>query len=121
MGLLRSFRALAALLLVFFIALPVQAQTRVCGDHDKLVAVLLERHGERVVVRAITGAGFLIEILASKAGTSWTSIVTPPGSPNSCVFDEGEGLEIYRPFSQGPEPEAHEPLPEPETQEPYNP
>lgn len=79
--------ALVALLAILF---PGPADARViCGERNSIVEKLRQIHDERRRVAAVTGAGTLMEIFVSPAGT-WTILVTAPGGP-SCLVSSGEG------------------------------
>ena len=77
----------AALWAVFLCAGAVQASP-LCDDREALIAELRERWGEAPVALGLTGAGRLLEVLASADGATWTIIATRPDG-RACVLDAG--------------------------------
>ncbi len=59
-----------------------------CGNRDSIHERLADKFSEAPVVRALSGAGNLVEMLASPGGT-WTMIITRPGGP-TCIISTGE-------------------------------
>jgi len=73
---------------------PAHAITRpACTDHGAAVAALARNYGERLIARAVTTRGAILEIFASTKGRdgkriSWTAIITFPGGP-ACIVAAG--------------------------------
>lgn len=59
-----------------------------CARRDRMLAALGRRWGERLVSSAITGAGALLEVLATPDGATWSIIVTVPDGP-TCLVSYG--------------------------------
>ena len=55
--------------------------------HGELVTILAEDHGERVIARAMSGSGRMVEITAAADG-SWSAVATNRAG-RSCVVDFG--------------------------------
>ncbi len=76
------------------IALPVQAQaayfTGFCTDRDDAVK-RLQRYGERQVAVGLTSRGALLELLATRTGSSWSVLMTSPNG-RSCLIVFGSDL-----------------------------
>ena len=72
------------------LALPAQAETfgTFCGNRKIIQERLADKYSEAPVIRALSGAGNLVEMLASPSG-SWTMIVTRPGG-QTCIVSTGD-------------------------------
>ena len=72
-------------------ASPANAQTRVpCAAHSDLVEQLDGRFDEKPVARGLANNGTVMEVFSTRAGGSWTMVVTMPNG-TSCVVAAGEG------------------------------
>ncbi len=69
-------------------AAQAEPQRMLCGNRDTIHERLAQKYDEAPVIRALSGTGNLVEMLASPDGT-WTMIVTRPGGP-SCVVSTGD-------------------------------
>lgn len=76
-------------------ALPAPAAPP-CGPHDRIVAALAERSGERRQAIALDGAQRVMEIFASDETGSWTLLLTRPEGP-SCLIAAGHAFERLDP------------------------
>ena len=86
---------LAALVAAF--SLPASAQHQ-CNTRESVMALLANRYRESPVAVGVTNTGGLVEVLASKDGSTWTIIVTTPQGM-SCLVAAGEG---WRSIAPGP-------------------
>jgi len=81
---------------------PAAAYARpACTDHAAAVAALARNYGERLIARAVTTRGAILEIFASAKGrngkhTSWTAIITIPGGP-ACIVAAGRDWGARKP------------------------
>ena len=77
------------------IALPVQAQaayfTGFCTDRADAVKRLRQQYGERQVAVGLTSRGALLELLATRTGSSWSVLMTSPNG-KSCLIVFGSDL-----------------------------
>ena len=91
--------------LVAAISQPTHAGTfgTFCGDRTSIHERLADKYSEAPVIRALSGTGNLVEMLASPDG-SWTMIVTRPGGP-ACIVSTGDMWQPLQPASMT-EPEA---------------
>ncbi len=82
--------AMAALALGLLVhtAAAVQAQP-VCMPHDELIERLYATFAEVPAANAIANNGALVELFATRDGSSWTLAMTRPGGM-SCVLVAGE-------------------------------
>ena len=76
--------------------MPAYAETfgTFCGNRQSIQERLADKYSEAPVIRALSGAGNLVEMLASPSGT-WTMIVTRPGG-QSCIVSTGD---MWQPLS----------------------
>lgn len=68
-----------------------------CGNRDSIHERLADKYSEAPVIRALSGAGNLVEMLAAPDG-SWTMIVTRPGGP-TCIVSTGDMWQPLQPAS----------------------
>lgn len=66
-----------------------EAAPPLCIPHDELLKALHQGYSEARKAIAIASNGALVELFASRDGSSWTIAVTHPGGP-SCVIMAGE-------------------------------
>lgn len=78
-------RALAALLLMATTA----ASQPACGPRDAIAKMLLDRHGERLVVGGLSASGAWIEWYMSPSG-GWTLVQVRPDML-ACIVQVGNG------------------------------
>ena len=66
---------------------PVQAAhiAGLCADRDEAVKGLQQRYGERQVAVGLTSGGALLELLATRTGSSWSVLITNPNG-RSCLI-----------------------------------
>lgn len=81
-----------AVALLLLTVSPVAGQ-QVCGRHDSMVEQLEEKYGERRYAYALTGAGFLFEILVSHETETWSLLVTDTLG-RSCLMGSGTGWRV---------------------------
>ncbi len=75
---------------------PPQVQNALaCDYHDVVLKQLAERFAERVVGRAISWFGALVEVLAAPDGVTWSIIVTRPDGW-TCLVASGEHWQRLR-------------------------
>lgn len=87
-----TFAATTAAILGVLAAGPAAAAGQaVCIPHPHLVDKLAKEFGETVTAAGFDGAGNLVQVFSSLAGT-WTIAVSIPGGP-TCVISAGEGWE----------------------------
>ena len=90
-------RALA-ILVSLLVAVPVLAQsagtddTTRCDVRKSVVEFLSDRYREEPVAMGVAENGGLVEVLASREGSTFTIIVTNPGG-QTCMVAAGEGWE----------------------------
>lgn len=90
-----------ALLAVWALLAASSAQARtVCAPYDNLAGFLAQTHHERVIARAVTANGYLMETFVSDEGTWTIVIVTPQG--HACVLAAGHGWEAQERGDEGP-------------------
>jgi hypothetical protein len=71
-----------------------------CDDREALISQLRDRWGEAPVALGLTGAGRLLEVLATADGATWTIIATRPDG-RACVLDAGTDWQRRSPRPQG--------------------
>lgn len=87
---------LLLILLLLIGSVPATAQTRItvqlsCFPPGAIKERMANIYKESPIMQAVTGRGLLLEMLATKDGSSWTiHMVNPDGS--SCVLASGEGV-----------------------------
>ncbi len=69
-------------------ALPAGAQSRSCGDRDRIVAILAERYGETVRSMGLAANASIFEVFASDETGSWTITMTTPDG-QTCLMASG--------------------------------
>ena len=82
-----------AVLALMLLAQPTQAQQRLnCAPRDSVVASLTQKHGERAVLRGVSGRA-MIEIWLAESG-SFSVILTQasPGGQLSCMLAAGDSM-----------------------------
>ncbi len=91
--------ALSLVVIVFGATAPAHAAPfgTFCGNRDSIHKRLGDKYSEAPVIRALSGAGNLVEMLASPGG-SWTMIVTQPGGP-TCIVSTGDMWQPLQPAS----------------------
>lgn len=68
------------------------AQTPLCTERSAVVSQLSSEYSERPVAMGIANNGGVLEILSSRAGQSWTIILTMPNGV-TCMVAAGESWE----------------------------
>ena len=68
----------------------------VCSPRTEVVEHLAKKYGEALVAAGLTDTGFMIELLRTLDGRTWTIIVTTPHGM-SCLVTAGEGWRRLRP------------------------
>lgn len=82
-------RKLLPLVALPFFAVPAAAQSEpVCNTYDAIVAVLASEYGEVPVARMLDGRGFVVEVLASADGKTYTMLAVAPDM-SACVLSTG--------------------------------
>ncbi len=90
---------LIALILIGF-TLPASAQQIPCGKRGDVLKQLSVRHSEAPAAMGLSSTGSMVELLTSRAGGSWTLIMTTP-SGVSCLVAAGENWESANPLVVG--------------------
>ena len=86
--------AIAALVTAF--SLPATAQQQAaCAKRTDVLKHLSAKYTEAPVALGLANNGGVIEVLSSKAGASWTIIITMPNGP-TCMVAAGENWEKIR-------------------------
>ncbi len=87
-------RAIIAAAVYAALLMPAQAQRApVCTDYSIVIEHLSKEYSEVPVGMGIANNGGVIEILSSKAGKSWTIILTMPNG-TTCMIAAGESWEF---------------------------
>jgi cation diffusion facilitator CzcD-associated flavoprotein CzcO len=95
--------AIAALLSCAVVAAnPADAQTRTCGERERIVHILADRYGETVRSRGLASATQVIEVYASEETGSWTITVTTPDG-RTCLLASGQAYQAHLPTALGDE------------------
>lgn len=76
---------LSAIVLFFLSTASAQA---LCAERDEIIDKLESSHSEEIVGLGIA-SGFLVELLTSKDGSTWSIVITYP-TGRSCVVAVGE-------------------------------
>ena len=79
-------------LLAIALSSPAFGQAQ-CGDRTAIIAELATKYDETRLGGGIDGAGALIEVFTSDAGT-WTAIMTMPDG-RTCMVAAGENWETF--------------------------
>lgn len=90
------------LALALLLAAPAAADEQpqgVCAERAAIVEALARQWDETRISLALSGAGSVIEIYVSPAGT-WSAVVTKPDG-RSCIVESGTGWEAATPQPQG--------------------
>jgi hypothetical protein len=66
-----------------------------CGQHDEMVRHLAGKYGEEPVAMGLSVNGYLVEILASGGGDSFTIVYTTPDGL-TCMMAAGSNWETIR-------------------------
>lgn len=85
-------------------AVPAAAQTQACSSRMEVLKHLSSEYSEAPVAMGLANNGGVVEILSSKAGQSWTIILTLPNGV-SCLIAAGENWEAIPAVALG-EPKA---------------
>jgi hypothetical protein len=81
---------------------PASAQQLACTNRSEVVSHLSSEYSEEPVALGLANNGGVIEILSSKAGKSWTIILTMPNGV-ACMIAAGESWEsLPRILKAGP-------------------
>jgi hypothetical protein len=86
--LLASAAAALALLAMLGVPGPAQAGRAFCGDREKILDRLQQKHQETPQALGLSADGGLLELLVSPEG-GWTILVTYPSRP-SCIVAVGQ-------------------------------
>lgn len=93
---------LAAATVSLLAAAPAYAQSAACSSRDEVLKQLSSHYSEAPVGMGVVSNGSIIEFLSSKAGQTWTIILTMPNGV-SCLIAAGESWErIPAKKKQGP-------------------
>jgi hypothetical protein len=85
------------LAILVILVLPRTADAQgVCAPRDKVLAQFAQQYGERPVSRALASNGAVLEVLASKDGSTWTLIATGPTGV-TCLAASGTDWEPVEP------------------------
>lgn len=96
-------RSVGAVILILVIAVaaenvarptPAIAQTA-CGAHADIVKQLGDRYRERPIAAGLSSQGAIMEVFASKEGSTWTLVLTRPDGV-SCLVATGESLQLLK-------------------------
>lgn len=83
---------MAGLLILVALTVGVSpASTSQCAPRDIIIAALERGHGERPLLRGEMDSGYVLEIIMSPNGSSWTILVTRPDNV-SCFAAAGSNL-----------------------------
>ncbi len=93
-------RSILAALVVIGFSLPASAQQSVCGKREDVLKQLSIRYSEAPAAMGLSSTGGMVEVLTSRAGGSWTIIMTMP-SGVSCLVAAGENWESVKPLVVG--------------------
>lgn len=88
--------------LLAMIPLAASAQVRpapatmqvICMPTEQFRNVVGGQHQESPVALGVTGSGRLFELWSSKDGSSWTAAISDGPSAMTCVYADGEALEL---------------------------
>ena len=86
------------------LAWPAFAQPAACSSRDNVLKQLSNQFSEAPIGMGVVGNGGIIEFLSSKAGQTWTIILTMPNGV-SCLIAAGESWERV-PVKAKPDPKA---------------
>jgi hypothetical protein len=75
-------------------ASPADAATKVCGDRDKILQRLEQKHEETPKALGLSADGGVLEVLVSPEG-GWTMLVTYPKRP-TCVLAVGQAWQMLQ-------------------------
>lgn len=64
-----------------------------CNHRDVVMEELREKYGEMVVSRGLAVNNHVVEVLASKDGSSWTIVHTNPNNLFTCAMASGSDWE----------------------------
>ncbi|MGK9168009.1 hypothetical protein KXR53_17000 [Inquilinus limosus] len=93
---------MAGLALAVFAVLPTPAAAQAespCAPYEIIAAALSERYHEAPVARMLSDRGFVIEILASADGASFTVLGIQAGG-GACVLATGSGFALVNPAAE---------------------
>lgn len=95
-----GFIALASALLVgAAISAPAAEAASLCVPHEKLVAQLSKKHGEKPAAMGLASNGSLMQVFSNRDGGSWTMVLTKPNGV-SCVMAAGESwMDVPKPLA----------------------
>ncbi len=79
---------------------PAEAQGIVCAERDSFLKYFKTKYSEVPVAVGVGSAGGLVEVLSSKAGDSWSIIITSPEG-RSCLVSTGWGWRVLEPTKPG--------------------
>ena len=96
----KAFVLAAAFIAAFFVS-QAKAQIRMelvpfamaCGPHEELLAVIKDKHEERLIGRGLNNADGLAELYVSAEG-GWSFILTPKPGQITCVLINGNHWQI---------------------------
>lgn len=85
------------LLAVVLMAIPTSVAAQIaCGDRAKMLHVLRSQHGEVLIGKGISAAGWRTELFMSLKG-SWTIVLTNPrDNSRSCLMATGDAWTQYQ-------------------------
>ena len=88
--------ALAAVLLLWPAAAGAHAQHPVCSPRADALAHLAKKYGETPAAAGMTNDGFMVELLRTPDGATWTILTTSPQG-KSCIRAAGQGWRRLNP------------------------
>ncbi|HMG49883.1 MAG TPA: hypothetical protein VK597_04755 [Inquilinus sp.] len=86
-----SGRAAGPILGLALLAVPAAAQQGPCAPYEIIAASLNERYHEAPVARMLADQGFVIEVLASADGATFTVLGVQPNG-TACLLATGQGF-----------------------------
>ena len=72
-----------------------------CTDRNQAMSHLSVKYSEAPVAMGLANNGGVVEVLASKAGKSWSIVITMPNGM-TCLVASGEHWEKLKPRAEGP-------------------
>ncbi len=92
----------AFFMFMFMLASPAAGQSMPCSDRAVVLEHLADKYSEVLAGAGVINRGYLIELLTSKGGETWTLIVSRPNGV-ACLVAAGEGWRTKEPPKpQGP-------------------
>ena len=71
-----------------------------CGDRDELLSHLSQKYSEKPVAMGLATNGTVVEVLATKAGDSFTIVYTMPNG-QTCLIAAGSNWQFLKAKAEG--------------------